>query len=115
MFVHGTDPGEPYTESDGYTDLAELLLGSDPLDPASFPGPFFVPTLSGPTALLVSALLAVLDWHWVRRARSPRGRLGSARAGPRSGSAHFLEVTARSVGPRGRRLETRRPNAGRRG
>jgi hypothetical protein len=40
--VYGTDPYDADTDGDGFTDGAEVLAGTDPLDPTSFPDGLYV-------------------------------------------------------------------------
>jgi hypothetical protein len=66
LFLSGTDPGtdpnNPDTDGDGFSDGVEVDAGSDPLDPDSTPGS--IPTL-GPlgAALLVLAIVMAARWR----------------------------------------------------
>jgi hypothetical protein len=59
----GTSPANPDTDGDGFDDGVEVLAGTDPNNPAEFPGsgpPVAVPSISGiGLALLCGVVLMV--------------------------------------------------------
>jgi hypothetical protein len=74
----GTDPGMADTDGDGFDDGHEVLAGTDPTNPASFPGsPPLVPGLHGllVSSILVGSLMATggIASGRRRRKRSSRG------------------------------------------
>jgi hypothetical protein len=65
----GTDPNDPDTDDDGVLDGIEVALGTDPLNPASFP--LLRLQRSGAIAVVLSlSLIAAAAWHWRRRSRT---------------------------------------------
>ena len=52
--LHGTDPLAPDTDSDGRSDGAEIIAGTNPLDPASFFSASIAPTTGGSDAFRIS-------------------------------------------------------------
>ncbi len=66
----GTDPDIDDTDGDGVLDGAEVLAGSDPLDPAQVPGTSVPVGLGASIAGLL--ILLVIGWHsYVQRCKSP--------------------------------------------
>jgi Bacterial TSP3 repeat len=63
--THATNPLDPDSDDDGFSDGVEVAAGSNPNDPASFPAA--VPSLSRWQGLALAALLIAL-------ARSAVGR-----------------------------------------
>jgi len=52
--LHGTDPLNPDTDGDGHGDSAEIIAGTDPLDPASFFSAAIAPAPADPDTFRIS-------------------------------------------------------------
>jgi hypothetical protein len=62
-----TDPNDPDTDDDGWSDGVEILAGSDPLDPSSYPGSVSVPALGVPGSWLLAAAIVLIGSVKIRR------------------------------------------------
>jgi hypothetical protein len=65
----GTDPLIPDSDGDGFEDGQEVVAGSDPNDPSSFPAPAPVPVFSGPGLAALAIGLAGVAYRKLRRRR----------------------------------------------
>ncbi len=67
-YIHGTDPSDPDSDDDGYSDGDEVGAGTDPRDPADYPGAFPIPLdLLIYILLAIVAIMAVLIYIIKRR------------------------------------------------
>ena len=64
--IHNTDPNDPDTDGDGISDQLEVVFGTDPLDPESWPE---LPLAAWPVALVLLGASVLV----VRR-RTQKGR-----------------------------------------
>lgn len=70
-FLYGTDPSDPDTDGDGDEDGAEVLQGTDPLNPGSYRGYFNkVPATGTFSTLLIFSALTALGVLTTKRGRS---------------------------------------------
>jgi hypothetical protein len=65
----GTDPLIPDSDGDGFEDGSEVVAGTDPNDPSSFPAPALVPSFSGPGLAALAFGLAAAAYRKLRRRR----------------------------------------------
>jgi len=62
-----TDPNDPDTDGDAWSDGAEVLAGTNPLDPGSHPGAPAVPALHGPGFWLLTGVMGLIGIMRLRR------------------------------------------------